>query len=143
MPKTLTEIRSLARGHTRTALNVLVGVMRSKDATAAAKVSAANAILDRGWGKATQPVGNSDDGALELIHRIERVIDDAGKFRLLMKARDAAAAKPVPPVQRPGMARTPAERDHADLRTLNARLSSSGNIKDAVALYNARKSSKR
>jgi hypothetical protein len=42
-------IRSLARSHARTALNVLVGVMRSKDATAAAKVSAANAILDRGW----------------------------------------------------------------------------------------------
>jgi hypothetical protein len=37
-------------------------------------VSAANSILDRGWGKPTQPVGNSDDGALELIHRIERVI---------------------------------------------------------------------
>jgi hypothetical protein len=48
--------------------------MRSKDATATAKVSAANAILDRGWGKATQPVGNSEDGKLELIHRIERVI---------------------------------------------------------------------
>jgi hypothetical protein len=63
----------LARGHTKTALNVLVGIMRSKDATAAARVSAANAILDRGWGKATQPVGN-DDGPLELIHRIERVI---------------------------------------------------------------------
>ena len=74
MAKTVTEIRSLARSYTRTALNVLAGVMRSKDATAAAKVSAANAILDRGWGKATQPVGNSDDGALELIHRIERVI---------------------------------------------------------------------
>jgi hypothetical protein len=74
MVKSVTEIRSLARSHTRTALNVLVGVMRSKDATATAKVSAANAILDRGWGKATQPVGNSDDGTLELIHRIERVI---------------------------------------------------------------------
>jgi hypothetical protein len=73
MPKALTEIRSLSRSHTRTALNVLVGIMRSKDATAAARVSAANAILDRGWGKATQPVGN-DDGTLELIHRIERVI---------------------------------------------------------------------
>jgi len=73
MPKALTEIRSLARSHTRAALNVLVGIMRSKDATAAARVSAANAILDRGWGKATQPVGN-DDGTLELIHRIERVI---------------------------------------------------------------------
>jgi phage terminase large subunit len=68
---------------------------------------------------------------------------DAGKYRLMLKAKDAAAARPVPPVQRPGMARTAAEREHADLRTLNARLSSSGDIKDAVALYNARKSSKR
>src|SRR6266849_8630190 len=71
MAKSLTEIRSLARSHTKTALNVLVGVMRSKDATATARVSAANAILDRGWGKATQPIENGDDGALELIHRIE------------------------------------------------------------------------
>jgi hypothetical protein len=76
MAKSLTEIRSLARSHTRTAINVLVGIMRSKVATAAARVSAANAILDRGWGKATQPVGNGDDGALELIHRIERIIVD-------------------------------------------------------------------
>jgi hypothetical protein len=74
MPKALTEIRSLARSHTRTAINVLVGVMRCKDATPAARVSAANAILERGWGKATQPLQNSDDGALELIHRIERII---------------------------------------------------------------------
>ena len=74
MAKTITEIRSLARSHTRTAINVLVGVMRAKDATAAARVSAANAILDRGWGKATQPLESSDDGAIDLIHRIERVI---------------------------------------------------------------------
>jgi hypothetical protein len=74
MPKSLTEIRSLARSHTRTAINVLVGIMRSKDATAAARVSAANAILDRGWGKVTQGIEIGDDGALELIHRIERVI---------------------------------------------------------------------
>jgi hypothetical protein len=74
MPKSVTEIRSLARTHTRTALNVLVGVMQSKNATAAARITAANAILDRGWGKATQPLENGADGALELIHRIERVI---------------------------------------------------------------------
>ena len=74
MPKAPAEIRSLARGHTRTALNVLVGIMRSNDATAAARVSAANAILDRGWGKAPQAIQNGDEGAIELIHRIERVI---------------------------------------------------------------------
>ena len=66
-----------------------------------------------------------------------------GMHRLMMKAKDAVVAKPLPPVQRPGMARTPAEREHADLRTLNARLSSSGDIKDAVALYHARKSGRR
>jgi len=71
--KTLVEIRSLARGHTRAAVRVLV-IMRSNDATPAARVSAANAILDWGWGKATQPLENSGEDALEPIHRIERVI---------------------------------------------------------------------
>ena len=74
MPKTITEIRSLARSHTRTALNVLVGVMRNTKAAAPARIAAANAILDRGWGKAAQAIENGDNGALELIHRIERVI---------------------------------------------------------------------
>jgi hypothetical protein len=73
----------------------------------------------------------------------QRMMYDAGKYRLAMKAREVAATRPIPPVQRPGMARAPGEREHADLRTLNARLSNSGDIKDAVALYNARKSSKR
>jgi hypothetical protein len=73
MAKAVTEIRSLARSHTRTALNVLVAVMRNTKATPPARVAAANAILDRGWGKPTQTLGN-DENALELIHRIERVI---------------------------------------------------------------------
>ena len=68
---------------------------------------------------------------------------DAAKYRLMMKAKDAAASRPLPPVLRPGPARSPGERQQADLRTLSARLSSSGDIKDAVALYHARKSGKR
>jgi hypothetical protein len=79
-PRTLTEIRSLARSHTRTAINVLVGIMSSNDATPAARVSAANAILDRGWGKAAQALENGEDGALELIHRIERIIVHPERF---------------------------------------------------------------
>lgn len=67
---------------------------------------------------------------------------DAGKYRLMMKAKNAALAKPVPPVQRPGMATTRSERDRADLRTLSAKLSSSGDLRDAVALYKARMSGK-
>jgi hypothetical protein len=72
--RTLIEIRSLARSHTRTALRVLVGIMRSDDATPAARLSAANAILDRGWGKAAQPIEGGEDGAVETIHRVERII---------------------------------------------------------------------
>jgi hypothetical protein len=72
--KALTSVRSLARSHTRTAITVLAKIMRSEDATPAARVSAANALLDRGWGKATQPLGGVDDGTLQLVHRIERTI---------------------------------------------------------------------
>ncbi|MDO9565062.1 MAG: hypothetical protein Q7J60_25870 [Bradyrhizobium sp.] len=74
MAKAVTEIRSLARSHTRTALNVLVGVMRAKDATAAARMAAANAILDRGWGKAPQAAPSGDGGMREPIDKIERSI---------------------------------------------------------------------
>ena len=72
--KALTSVRSLARSHTRTAITVLAKIMRSENATPAARVSAANALLDRGWGKATQPLGGADDGTLQLVHRIERII---------------------------------------------------------------------
>ena len=74
MAKTPTEIRSLARAHTEEAVNCLVGVMRNSTSEPA-KVTAANSLLDRGWGKPVQPVdGDGDGGAIELIHRIERVI---------------------------------------------------------------------
>lgn len=69
----------------------------------------------------------------------QRMMYDAGKYRLMMKAKEAIAARPVPPVQRPGMSTTRGEREQSDLRTLSARLSNSGDIKDAVALYEARK----
>jgi hypothetical protein len=72
--KALVEILSLARSQTSTAIRVLVGIMRCEDATPAARGSSANAILDRGRRKATQPLDNGSDRPLELVHRIERVI---------------------------------------------------------------------
>jgi len=42
--------------------------MKAKDASHAARVSAATAILDRGWGRPVQALQNGEDGALELIH---------------------------------------------------------------------------
>ena len=51
MAKTPAEIRSLARAHTASAIKVLVGIMLQAKAPPAARVSAANALLDRGWGR--------------------------------------------------------------------------------------------
>lgn len=56
MAKTPTDIRSLARAHTATALKTLAGIMEQSDAPPAARVSAATALLDRGWGRPAQTV---------------------------------------------------------------------------------------
>lgn len=73
----------------------------------------------------------------------QRMMYDAGKYRLMMKARDAVRAKPMPQVQRPGMAASQGERVQHDLRNLSARLSSTGELKDAVALYQAKTAGRR
>jgi hypothetical protein len=65
MAKTPTDIRSLARAHTETAINVLAGIMNESEAPHAARVSAATALLDRGWGKPVQALaGIGEDGEL-------------------------------------------------------------------------------
>ena len=52
----------------------------------------------------------------------QRMMYDAAKYRLMMKSKDAIAARPLPPVLRPGVATTSADRERGDLRALNARL---------------------
>lgn len=77
MAKTLTDIRSKARAHTEAAINCLAGIMNKDSAPESARVAAANSLLDRGWGKATQPISGDDDAdAIKLVHKIERVIVD-------------------------------------------------------------------
>lgn len=55
-PKGNGEIRELARLHTATALATLVEICQRGE-NESALVAAANAILDRGWGKAAVPIG--------------------------------------------------------------------------------------
>ena len=63
MSKTPTEIKSLARAHTESAITTLARVMTNRDSPPAAQVSAAQALLDRGWGKPTQPIAGDDERA--------------------------------------------------------------------------------
>jgi HEAT repeat protein len=53
-PKVVGEVRDLAREHTEDAINTLAKIMDDEKAPAAARVSAAESILSRGWGKAPQ-----------------------------------------------------------------------------------------
>ena len=74
-PKLDARVRELAQAQTENAIATLVRVMENGKSPAAAKVSAATAILDRGWGKPVQPVaGEGEDGAINLVHKIERII---------------------------------------------------------------------
>jgi len=50
------EVRELAQQYTRDALRVLAEIMLDPDAQNAARVSAANSLLDRAHGKPTQTV---------------------------------------------------------------------------------------
>ena len=50
-PKILADVRELARAHTAKALNTLVEIVENKKSPPAARVAAANSLLDRGYGK--------------------------------------------------------------------------------------------
>jgi len=69
------EIKALAKKHSKAAIKVLAAIMNQADGPATARVSAAQALLDRGWGKAAQPVAG-EDGGLPVMAKIERVIVD-------------------------------------------------------------------
>ena len=79
MAKAKADIRSLARSHTETAIKTLAGIMQQKTANTSARVAAATALLDRGWGKPKQEMtiehrrtlGELTDAELEAIARGE------------------------------------------------------------------------
>lgn len=54
-------LRELARGHTEEAIGALVKVLRESESDAAI-VSAANALLDRGYGKPSQVLSGDEEG---------------------------------------------------------------------------------
>jgi Family of unknown function (DUF5681) len=50
-PKILADVRELARAHTASAMNALVQIVEDANAPPAARVTAANSLLDRAYGK--------------------------------------------------------------------------------------------
>lgn len=101
------------------------------------------AMLNDDLGLSNDQLGRwmQDDTGHEILSNagIQKLMADGLKYRDLLKAPKAVAAKPVPPVQRPGPAAPRGASQAADLRALNQRLSESGDVKDAVALLIAKR----
>lgn len=60
-------LKELARSHAPECIDTLCSIMRDDEASEAARVSAANAILDRGFGKPPQTLGDEDGNVLSWI----------------------------------------------------------------------------
>lgn len=76
-PKEVAEVRELARTYTPQALETLKEIMSDKNAPPAARVSAANAILDRAYGRPSQEVALNASGDVSL----STLLDEAMKKR--------------------------------------------------------------
>ena len=75
MPKhAVMDLKSLARTHTELAVQRLAGIARASENESAA-VAACGMLLDRGWGKAAQPV-TGEDGEGEIRIVIRRLVDE-------------------------------------------------------------------
>ena len=69
MAKAITEIRSYARSHALEAIQTLAGIARNGKQEAA-RVAAATALLDRGWGRPPQAhTGENGEGDIRVTIR--------------------------------------------------------------------------
>lgn len=77
MPKASVNVRALARKHTESAIESLAAIMTDQEAAVAARIAAANSLLDRGWGRVPQPVSGDDENPLRVkLTQIVRTIVD-------------------------------------------------------------------
>jgi hypothetical protein len=79
MAKTPLEIKSLARAHTESAIKTLVGIMQQDSAPAAARVTAAQVLLNRGWGMPEQKI--EGDVAVTYVARMPARVAGMGEWQ--------------------------------------------------------------
>jgi hypothetical protein len=66
------DVRSMARAYTKMAVDVLAGIARNGDKDSA-RAQACGILLDRGWGKAAQPL-TGKDGSEDIQVTIRTII---------------------------------------------------------------------
>jgi hypothetical protein len=115
------------------------------EAKAAQLQKAAVAVLnDLGFAEAELvPLWNGQKELSLRDHRVQLLIRDATLWRDAQAKAKAAAAKPVPPVQRPGVSQPKGTAQEAQVQALTTKLEKTGSLKDAAALLRARRSAAR
>lgn len=84
-------LREMAREHTEVALQALIDVASGSQSSDAAKVAASVALLDRGWGKPTQPISGDDEAAPISVRSLPvEMLSDAA-LREIAAARKATS----------------------------------------------------
>jgi hypothetical protein len=106
-PKEIVEVAKLAREHTVLAIETLVEIAEKKDATDAARVSASEALLNRGWGKPPATINHTSD-------KPKRPMQELLAFALREAGRIADAAHAESKPDR-GPAGNPAKGDPGSL----------------------------
>lgn len=89
-PKVIADLRDLAREHTVDALNALTDIMQNPQSTDAARVSAACAVLDRGYGKPSQQVEHTGKDGKDLKTVEQSDIDVARRIAFILARADHA-----------------------------------------------------
>ncbi|MFD0936632.1 hypothetical protein [Methylobacterium trifolii] len=98
-PRLPDDVKALARGYTREAIETLAAVMQNDNAPAAARVTAASTLLDRAWGKPTQhvtvdPVENLSDA--ELRAELAAAAAELRRFGIDREGEAPARGGPAP-----------------------------------------------
>ncbi len=85
-PKAVLEVTELAREHSAAAIATLAKIMLDDAAPPAARVAAANSILDRGFGRPAQAVQvtGKDDGPVQIQHAADAFIAEMERIRQRM-----------------------------------------------------------
>ncbi len=87
------------------------------------------------------------EGAIALRDaRVQAIIADATRYRQIIAKAKTATAKPVPPVQRPGVARPRTADAHAQMQALTQQLENSGGnnaLRIAARLVGARREARK
>ena len=97
-PKVVAEVKELAREYTAEAIQTLVSIMTNPKSASAARVSAANALLDRGYGKPPQHI--TGENGVSYVARLPEVAKSAEEWLASVKAEsklpslDEASSKP-------------------------------------------------